>query len=103
MYRVAIIYGLLDVNGKEFERVLDDAAMPIANDLDMAKEEAERFLLWNGVASSYHHAAEGASLPPAWKQHTVNKKRVYDKKFDIQPKRQTEETGQYVIVRISKV
>ena len=103
MYQVTILYGMVDADGKAFERVLDKCDLLASNDdLAKAKAEAETFSLWEEHTASYHAAAKVADELPEWKQHTVDKKRVYDLKYTERPIAERPE-GQYVIVRISKV
>ena len=102
MYQVKILYGMVDAHGKAFERELEKCLMPPAgDDLDKAKKEAERFAEWNHHYSRYFHASKTNRKLPEWKQRTVNKKKVYDKKFEVRPADERSE-GQYVILRVEK-
>ena len=104
MYKVEIIYGLIDEDEKEHEQELDASDMPIAgDDLEAAKAEAHRYSLWNEVVARYHHAAsvDGEGVPD-YKQRSVNKKRVYDRKYTERPHDEPR-SARYVIVRVSKV
>ena len=103
MYRVEIIYGLIDDNEKNHEQELDASDMPIAgDDLEKAQAEAHRYSMWNEFVARYHHAAgvDGKGVPD-WKQRTVQKKRVYDRKYTERPYDEPR-AARYVIVRVSK-
>lgn len=103
MYQVEILYGLTDAHGKSFERLLDKCDMPVAgDDLDAAQKEADRYSLWEQHTARYHTAAHTVDKLPDWKERTVKKKKVYDKKYEVRPADERDE-GQYVIVRVSKV
>lgn len=103
MYNVEILYGMVDAHGKAFERQLEKTnLLASGDDLGKAKAEAETYSLWEQHVASYHAAAKVADALPEWKQHTVNKHRVYDLKYTERPISERPE-GQYVIVRISKV
>ena len=103
MYQIEILYGMVDAHGKAFERQLEKTNLLASDDdLNSAKVEAETYSLWEEHTASYRAAAKVAGELPEWKQHTVNKHRVYDLKYTQRPIAEPNE-GQYVIVRISKV
>ena len=102
MYQIEILYGMIDEEGKAFERQLElTDLLSSGDDLEKAKEEAEIYSLWEQHVASYVAAVKAGEMPE-WKNHTVNQKRVHDLKYTERPIAEPNE-GQYVIVRISKV
>ena len=92
-----------DALGKDVEQDIDKAGMPIAgDDLEKAQNEAEKYAEWHHHYSRYHHAAKTNGKLPDWKQRTVNKKKVWEKKFTKRPIDERS-GGQYVILRIYKI
>ena len=103
MYQIEILYGMIDEEGKAFERQLEKTnLLTSGDDLEKAKLAAENYSSWEEHTASYDAAAKVAGEMPEWKQHTVNQKRVHDLKYTERPISERPE-GQYVIVRISKV
>ena len=87
MYRLRILYGIVDAHDKAFERELEKCLMPVAgDDLEKAKAEAERFAAWNHHYARYFHAAKTNRKLPEWKQRTLNKKKAHDKRYEERPR-----------------
>ena len=103
MYELRILYGMEDALGKDVEQEIEKAMMPVAgDDLDKAKTEAEKYAEWHHHYTRYLHAATTNDRIPEWKQRTVNKKKVWEKKFTERPADERPE-GRYVILRVQKI